>query len=58
MLPWPDMLQAAIRMGLNPAEFWRLSLVEWRWLVAGHSDSGAMTPQGLDALMQSYPDTE
>ena len=32
MLPWADMMRAALAFGLSPQAFWRLSLKEWRWM--------------------------
>jgi uncharacterized phage protein (TIGR02216 family) len=53
--PWPAMLAAAQRLGLPPASFWRLSLREWRALVAPAADA-AMPHAALAALAQRFPD--
>lgn len=42
-------------MGMRPADFWALSPVEWRWLVAGAEAPGRA---GFEALAALYPDTE
>ena len=55
MLPWRDMLRAALAAGIGPEAFWRLSLREWRWL-AGGGGGGAMDRGRLAALMGAYPD--
>lgn len=56
MTVWPGLLRlAALRFGIAPEAFWRLSLAEWRML----TDDGAapaMTRQGLLELMAAHPD--
>ncbi|MFN7164200.1 MAG: phage tail assembly chaperone [Hyphomonas sp.] len=53
MLPWGEMLRAALAAGLFPEAFWRLSLREWRWLAG----SGASPAQkSFEALMTRFPD--
>lgn len=42
MLPWGEMMRAAIARGLTPEAFWVLSMREWRWL-AEHSRAGGMS---------------
>lgn len=55
MIPWPGLLRlAALRFGLAPEAFWRLSLVEWRALV--DEPSGALNRAGLEALTRAWPD--
>lgn len=52
MLPWGEMLRAALAAGISPEAFWRLSLREWRWLA-----SGAAPARGeLETLMARFPD--
>jgi uncharacterized phage protein (TIGR02216 family) len=53
--PWPEMIVAAQRMGLAPAQFWRLSLKEWRVLVAP-AGGPALTREAFSALARRYPD--
>ncbi|MFN3910787.1 phage tail assembly chaperone [Hyphomonas sp.] len=53
MLPWGEMLRAALAAGLPPAAFWRLSLREWRWIAASRGGPGRGE---LEALMAQYPD--
>jgi len=48
------MFRGAIAAGLRPADFWSLSLKEWRWLVA--NNGGSLTPKELSDLMKEYPD--
>lgn len=54
MLPWADMLRAALAAGIRPEAFWRLSLREWRWLTA---DGQAPLRPGMQRLMALHPDT-
>lgn len=52
--PWAEWLRAgALAFGLKPAEFWRLSLAEWRALAGG---GGAPSARELAALMRRHPD--
>lgn len=54
MLPWGEMLRAALALGIGPEAFWRLSVREWRWL---SRDGGAPSRGDLAAMMADYPDT-
>ncbi len=58
MIPWRDWLCFAVTgLRLTPDAFWRLTLVEWRWLVAPHAgDAPALDRPGLDLLFAQYPD--
>lgn len=53
--PWGAWLSAALRLGLAPAAFWRLSLREWRLLTAP-GPAAPMTRADLAALAQRFPD--
>lgn len=53
--PWRAMLALARHLGLTPRSFWRLSLTEWRALVAP-SRSERLTRAALDALAARFPD--
>ena len=46
------------RLGLSPADFWALSLTEWRWLVASLANSAGepMDLETLHQLIKQYPD--
>ena len=52
---WQSALRAAARLGIAPAEFWRLSLIEWR-AIAGPLDARPLTRRALAILMADYPD--
>ena len=54
MLPWAAMWRAALRAGVGPGEFWRLSVREWRWLAG--AGEGVMSGDRLEGLMRDFPD--
>lgn len=56
MLPWAEMMRSAVSLGLRPADLWRLSLKEWRWLTGAMP--GQLGPDNFAQLMSSYPDKE
>lgn len=53
--PWREWLRAAFAIGLTPAHFWRLSLREWRALIAPQTQD-AFDRASFDALLARYPD--
>lgn len=53
VLPWPDFLAAAPRLGLTPTQFWAVSVREWRALVG---EGQGLDPQGLSDLCAAFPD--
>lgn len=54
MLAWAEMLRAAALMGIAPAQFWKLSLREWRALT---TPSGPALPrEQFDLMMKMRPD--
>ena len=57
MSGWPDALRLALRLGVTPEAFWRLSLQEWRALTAVPA-APVLTRPGLDALLARFPDQE
>jgi uncharacterized phage protein (TIGR02216 family) len=54
--PWGEMLRAAMRMGVAPEAFWRLSLREWRMLTETPRGAAPMARAGLAKLMEDWPD--
>jgi uncharacterized phage protein (TIGR02216 family) len=59
LLPWPDLLRAALVLGLKPDEFWALSVVEWRALAAaGAGPEAGLSKDSFNALCAAFPDTE
>lgn len=56
MIPWRDWLLFSVAaLRLAPADFWALTLLEWRWLAAA-APSAAMTADRLHELHRLYPD--
>lgn len=54
MLPWSDMLKAALQAGVPPRAFWALSVREW---LALSSISGApLQAADMKKLMEDFPD--
>lgn len=53
---WPRLMAAAWRRGLAPAQFWRLSVREWRALMAPADE--ALSRAAFDALAQRFPDRQ
>lgn len=56
LTPWGEMLRAAMRMGVTPEAFWRLSLKEWRMLTEAPRGTAPMGRAGLAKLMEDWPD--
>ena len=57
MSGWGDALRLAVRLGLTPEAFWRLSLVEWRVLTEAPA-APVLSRGGLAELIARYPDEE
>lgn len=57
MLPWGEMMRAALAAGVPVADFWALSVREWRWLSQG-AEGQDMGQNGLAELMKIYPDRD
>ena len=57
MSVWAEPLRLAVRLGLAPEAFWRLSLPEWRALTET-PPAPVLTRPGLSALIDRYPDEE
>jgi uncharacterized phage protein (TIGR02216 family) len=53
-MDWPAALRVALRLGLTPDTFWRLSLAEWRALTGGAGP--VLDRAALDTLIKRYPD--
>jgi uncharacterized phage protein (TIGR02216 family) len=54
---WAAPLRLALRLGMPPEAFWRLSLVEWRVLTEA-PPTPAPSRADLTALIARYPDEE
>lgn len=54
---WAEMLRfGVVQLGLSPGQFWRLSLVEWRWLTASAAADGPLSRAEFDRLRALHPD--
>ncbi|MEQ9507069.1 MAG: phage tail assembly chaperone [Hyphomonas sp.] len=53
MLPWGEMLRAAMAAGIGAKAFWQLSLREWRWIASAGAGPGR---RALDEMMARFPD--
>lgn len=56
MTPWGAMLQAAVRMGVMPEAFWRLSLKEWRMLMTAPAQASPMGRADFERIVEAWPD--
>lgn len=54
MLAWNEMLRAAALIGIAPAQFWKLSLREWRALTV--NAGSALPRKEFDLMMKTRPD--
>ena len=52
--PWGAWLKTAFAFGLNPADFWRLSLKEWRALTA--PAPAPFNRAAFESLAAQFPD--
>lgn len=52
--PWLRLLATSASVGVAPARFWRLSVKEWRALVA--TEHNGLTRSAFEALLQRFPD--
>ncbi|MAP96625.1 MAG: phage tail assembly chaperone [Ponticaulis sp.] len=55
-LNWGAMLSAALRLGLTPPEFWRLSLREWQAISGRNKGASAFRKSDLTDLIARFPD--
>lgn len=54
--PWARLLALSQALNIEPAAFWRLSLREWRALVAPAHEG--LTRAAFDALSRRFPDEQ
>lgn len=50
------MLRDAARAGVTPADFWRLSLKEWRLLTEAPVDSLPLARREFEQMAEAWPD--
>lgn len=55
--PWGVLLQAGVRLGLSPADFWQLSLREWQLITSTRKGIGFRRAD-LSRLIGAFPDKE
>jgi uncharacterized phage protein (TIGR02216 family) len=53
--PWAAMLSDAVRLGISPEAFWRLSVREWRMLTE-RPGTAAMGRDAFERLAGDWPD--
>ena len=58
MRVWAGMLQAAVRMGVAPEAFWRLSLREWRMLTTAVGTDGPLGRAAFEQMAVQWPDRD
>lgn len=57
MFDWPGLLKAGLQgLGLAPEEFWTLTPAELRLMLGEGASSLPMARDGLEALLERYPD--
>ncbi len=54
---WAEMMQAAVRMGISPEGFWRLSLKEWRMLTVAVGGAVPMGRGDFQRMAERWPDS-
>ncbi|ABG32537.1 rcc01693 family protein [Roseobacter denitrificans] len=56
-IEWPVLMRAGIQnLGLQPDVFWSLTPAEFRLLLGDATTSGPLLSDGLEALMDAFPD--
>ena len=56
--PWGAMMRLAARAGVGPADFWRLSLKEWRLLIEAPAEAGPLGRREFERMAEAWPDGE
>lgn len=49
-------MRTAIRLGIAPEGFWRLSLREWRALVDATAQAASLGRGDFERMMEAWPD--
>jgi len=58
-MPWAELLAAAMRLGIEPAAFWRLSIAEWNMIMGGmRNGARPLTHAEFEALAARFPDIQ
>lgn len=53
---WGEMLRTAVRLGIGPEGFWRLSLREWRMLTERPPGAGLLGRSEFERMAEAWPD--
>ena len=53
---WGEMLRAAVRLGIGPEGFWRLSLREWRMLTERPGGAEPLGRLDFERMAEAWPD--
>ncbi|MBO9501099.1 phage tail assembly chaperone [Brevundimonas sp. A19_0] len=53
---WTARLEAAVRLGLSPSVFWRLSVAEWRALTRTQGQGAPLGRAEFEQLCRAWPD--
>ncbi|MDI6623802.1 MAG: phage tail assembly chaperone [Brevundimonas sp.] len=54
--PWGSMMRDAARAGVAPADFWRLSLKEWRLLTEAPVEGLPLGRREFERMAEAWPD--
>jgi uncharacterized phage protein (TIGR02216 family) len=58
-IDWAGLMQVGLHgLGMQPAEFWRLTPVELRIKLGAQSSSAPLTRARLDDLARAFPDVK
>jgi hypothetical protein len=55
VLPWRELILGANQMGIMPAQFWALSVFEWRALMG---EAQGLSGTRLNELIRDFPDED
>ena len=53
---WATRLETAVRLGLSPSDFWRLSVAEWRALTRAPGQAAPLGRAEFEQLCRAWPD--
>lgn len=57
IIDWPGLMRAGLHgLGLQPAEFWRLTPVELRMMLGAEAGAAPLTRARLEELAAAFPD--
>lgn len=53
---WAARLETAVRLGLSPSDFWRLSVAEWQALTRAAGPASPLGRAEFEQLCRAWPD--